>query len=252
MRTVSVVGIGAGNPEHVTVQAISTLNAADVVFMMDKGDGARELLDFRREICARYITSPSRRTVTAPDPGRPSGPGSGRAVQDWRTRRAEIYEHLIAGELRSHGHGAFLAWGDPAIYDGTVDVLRQVLAQGTVSFELRVIPGISSIQALAAQHKISLTRAGRPLHVTTGRMIAQGFPDHADDVVVMLDPECAFTGVDADLDIYWGAGVSGAREVLISGRVADVGQQIAAARAAARSRDGWVMDTYLLRRPDSR
>ena len=73
MRTVSVVGIGAGNPEHVTVQAISTLNAADVVFMMDKGDGARELLDFRREICARYITSPSRRIVTAPDPGRPRG-----------------------------------------------------------------------------------------------------------------------------------------------------------------------------------
>ena len=252
MRTVSVVGIGAGHPEHITVQAISTLNAADVVFMMDKGDGARELLEFRREMCDRYITSPSRRIVTAPDPGRPRGPGSGRAVQDWRTRRAEIYEHLIAGELGGDGRGAFLAWGDPALYDGTIDVLRQVLARETVTFDLRVIPGISSIQALAAQHKISLTRAGHPLHVTTGRLFAQGFPDHADDVVVMLDPECAFTGMDGDLDIYWGAGVSGAREVLISGRVADVGQQIAAARAATRSRDGWVMDTYLLRRPDSR
>jgi precorrin-6A synthase len=220
--------------------------------MTDKGDGARELLEFRREICERYVTSPSCRIVTAPDPGRPRGPGSGRAVQDWRARRAEIYEQLIAGELGSHGHGAFLAWGDPAIYDGTVDVLRQVLARETVSFDLQVIPGISSVQALAAQHKISLTRAGRPLHVTTGRLLAQGFPDHADDVVVMLDPECAFTGLGGDLDIYWGAGVSGAREVLISGRVADVGQQITAARAAARSRDGWVMDTYLLRRPDSR
>jgi precorrin-6A synthase len=249
---VSVVGIGAGHPEHITVQAIRTLNAADVVFMMDKGDSARELLEFRREVCARYVTNPSCRIVTAADPGRPRGPGSGRAVQDWRTRRAEIYEQLIAGELGGHGHGAFLAWGDPALYDGTVDVLRQVLARETVSFELQVIPGISSIQALAAQHKISLTRAGRPLHVTTGRLIAQGFPDHADDVVVMLDPECAFTEMDGDLDIYWGAGVSGAREALISGRVADVGQQITAARAAARSRDGWVMDTYLLRRPDSR
>jgi precorrin-6A synthase len=249
---VSVVGIGAGHPEHITVQAISTLNAVDVVFMMGKGDAARELLEFRREVCARYVTNPSCRIVTAADPGRPRGPGSGRAVQDWRTRRAEIYEQLIAGELGGHGHGAFLAWGDPALYDGTVDVLRQVLARETVSFELQVIPGISSIQALAAQHKISLTRAGRPLHVTTGRLIAQGFPDHADDVVVMLDPECAFTEMDGDLDIYWGAGVSGAREALISGRAADVGQQITAARAAARSRDGWVMDTYLLRRPDSR
>jgi precorrin-6A synthase len=249
---VSVIGIGAGHPEHITVQAISTLNATDVVFMMDKGDPARELLEFRREVCARYITNPYCRIVTAADPGRPRGPAAGgRAVAGWRTRRAGIYEQLIAGELGGHGHGAFLAWGDPAIYDGTVDVLRQVLARETVSFELRMIPGISSIQALAAQHKISLTRAGRPLHITTGRRIAQGFPDYADDVVVMLDAHCAFTGMDGDLDIYWGAGLSGAREALICGRVADVGQQIAAARAAARSRDGWVMDSYLLRRPDS-
>jgi precorrin-6A synthase len=40
-------------------------------------------------------------------------------------------------------------------------------------------------------------------------------------------------------------------EILISGRVAEVGHQIAAARAAARRRHGWIMDTYLLRRPDS-
>jgi precorrin-6A synthase len=247
----SVVGIGAGHPEHITVQAISTLNAVDVVFMMDKGDAARELLEFRREICERYITSPSCRIVTADDPERPRGPAAGRrAVADWRARRAEIYEQLIAGELSGNGHGAFLAWGDPALYDGTVDVLRQVLDRETVSFELRVIPGISSIQALAAQHRVSLTRAGRPLHVTTGRLIAQGFPDHADDVVVMLDAQCAFTELDGDLDIYWGAGIGGAGETLISGRVADVGQQITAARAAARSRRGWVMDSYLLRRPD--
>lgn len=253
MRTMSVVGIGAGNPEHITVQAISTLNDVDVVFMMDKGDAARELLEFRREICERYITNPSCRIVTAADPERPRGRAAGRqATADWRTRRAEIYEQLIAGELGGHGHGAFLAWGDPAMYDGTVDVLRQVLAREMVSFELRVIPGISSIQALAAQHQISLTRAGRPLHITTGRLLGQGFPDNADDVVVMLDAHCAFTEVDEDLDIYWGAGISSAGEALISGRVADVRQQIMAARAAARSRRGWVMDTYLLRRPDSR
>ena len=77
MRTMSVVGIGPGNPEQITVQAISTLNAADVVFMMDKGDGARELLEFRREICERYITNPSCRIVTAADPDRPRGPAAG-------------------------------------------------------------------------------------------------------------------------------------------------------------------------------
>jgi precorrin-6A synthase len=251
MRTISVVGIGSGNPEHITVQAINALNAVDVVFMVDKGDQKRELTDLRRDICERYITSPSYRVVTAADPERDRGAAAYRsAVDDWRARRGDIYESLIAAELDSGGHGAFLAWGDPAIYDSTVHVLDEVLARGTVDFELQVIPGISSIQALAARHRVSLTRTGRPLHITTGRLLARGFPDNADDVVVMLDAGCAFTGIDTDgLEIYWGAYVGSADEILISGRARDVGPQIVAAREAARAEHGWIMDSYLLRRP---
>ena len=162
-----------------------------------------------------------------------------------------IYERLIASELGEQDHGAFLAWGDPAIYDSTVHVLDEVLARSAVTFDLRVIPGISSIQALAAQHKTSLTRTGRPVHITTGRLLARGLPEGVGDVVVMLDSGCAFTEVDGDLEIYWGAYIGSQDEIAISGRVADVGQQIVAARAAARRRHGWIMDTYLLRRPGS-
>jgi precorrin-6A synthase len=252
MRTVSVVGIGAGNPEHITVQAINTLNTVDVVFMTDKGDAARELTELRRAICERYITGSSYRIVTMAEPDRDRGAADYEpAVDDWRTRRAVIYERAIAEELGEQDHGAFLAWGDPAFYDSTVHVLDEVLARGAVTFELQVIPGISSVQALAARHKTSLTRTGRPVHITTGRLLARGFPADADDVVVMLDSGCAFTEADGDLEIYWGAYIGSEDEILISGRIADVGQEIAAARAAARRRHGWIMDTYLLRRPDS-
>jgi precorrin-6A synthase len=251
MRTVSVVGIGAGNPEHITVQAINTLNTVDVVFMTDKGDAARELTELRRAICERYITGSSYRVVTMAEPDRDRGAAAYEpAVDDWRTRRAVIYEQAIAEELGEQDHGAFLAWGDPAFYDSTVHVLDEVLARGAVTFGLQVIPGISSVQALAARHKTSLTRTGRPVHITTGRLLARGFPANADDVVVMLDSGCAFTEVDGDLEIYWGAYIGSEDEILISGRVADVAQEIAAARAAARGRHGWIMDTYLLRRPD--
>jgi precorrin-6A synthase len=251
VRTVSVVGIGAGDPEHITVQAINTLNAVDVVFMTDKGDAARELTELRRAICERYITSSSYRIVTMAEPDRDRGAAAYEpAVDDWRTRRAVLYERLIASELGEHDHGAFLAWGDPAIYDSTIHVLNEVLARGAVTFEMQVIPGISSVQALAARHRTSLTRTGRPVHITTGRLLTRGFPANADDVVVMLDSGCAFTEVDGDLDIYWGAYVGSEDEILISGRVADVGQEIAAARAEARRRHGWIMDSYLLRRPD--
>src|SRR5580704_14419775 len=140
MRTVSVVGIGAGNPEHITMQAISTLNAVDVVFMTDKGDAARELAELRLAICERYITSSSYRIVTVADPERDRGAAAYEpAVGDWRTRRAVSYERLIADELGEQDHGAFLAWGDPAIYDSTVHVLGEVLARGAVTFDLQVI-----------------------------------------------------------------------------------------------------------------
>jgi precorrin-6A synthase len=251
VRTISVVGIGSGDPEHITVQAINTLNAVDVVFMVDKGDQKRQLTELRRDICERYITNPAYRVVTAVDPERDRAAAAYRAaVDDWRSKRAGLYEQLIDAELGADGHGAFLAWGDPAIYDSTVPVLDEVLARGTVEFELRVIPGISSVQALAARHRISLTRTGRPVHLTTGRLLAEGFPENADDVVVMLDAGCAFTGIDTDgLEIYWGAYVGSADEILISGRVDEVGPRIVAARQAARRQHGWIMDSYLLRRP---
>jgi precorrin-6A synthase len=249
MRTVSVVGIGSGNPDHVTVQAVSELNAADVIFMLDKGDERESLIGVRAQICARYITGGGR-IVTAADAPRDRGAAQyAAAVADWRARRAEIYERLLLGELAEDGRGAVLAWGDPALYDSTLHVLHEVLARGNVRFELRVIPGISSVQALAAQHQISLTRTGRPLHITTGRRLAaEGFPAHSDDVVVMLDARTAFTVAADDDEIYWGAYVGTPDEILIAGRVADVAPRIIAEREAARRRHGWIMDSYLLRR----
>jgi precorrin-6A synthase len=249
MRTISVVGIGSGNPEHLTVQAIGELNAAAAVFMMDKGEDKHGLADVRKEICERYITGPCR-IVTAADPPRDRAAADyPAAVGDWRARRADVYEQLISTELTGDGRGVFLAWGDPALYDSTLHILADVLARGRVSFQVRVIPGISSMQALAAQHQISLTRTGRPLHITTGRRLAaEGFPANSDDVLVMLDARAAYAAAADDDEIYWGAYVGTPDEILIAGRVADVADRIAAEREAARQRHGWIMDSYLLRR----
>jgi precorrin-6A synthase len=250
MRTVSVIGIGAGDPRQVTVQAIDALNTVDVVFMMDKGAQKEDLSRLRREICERYITGTSYRVVVAADPERDRAAADYQsAVGDWRSRRVEIYERLIADELGEHEHGAFLAWGDPAVYDGTLDMLGQVRGRGAVSFELDVIPGISSIQALAARHQVSLTQTGQPVHLTTGRRLSEVAAGRAGDIVVMLDSGCAFTALEPEgLDIYWGAYVGTDDEILISGTLADVAGDIVSARAAARERHGWIMDSYLLRR----
>jgi precorrin-6A synthase len=156
---------------------------------------------------------------------------------------------MITQELADDGCGAFLVWGDPSLYDGTIRIVEQLIDRGTVAFEYEVIPGISSLHALTARHRIPLNRIGEPIHITPGRLLADGMPAGQDNVVVMLDGDCAFRNVtDDDVEIYWGAYLGTPDELLISGPVTAVAAQIELVRAQARERKGWVMDTYLLRR----
>jgi precorrin-6A synthase len=250
MRRLLVIGIGAGDPEHVTVQAINALNEVDVFFVIDKSHQTEELVRVRREICERYIRDPNYRIVEIADPPRDrTTPAYREAVEDWRSRRAESWEQAIAGELADDGCGAFLVWGDPSLYDSTLAVLEQILARGAVAFEHEVVPGISSVQALTARHRIALNRVGRPVQITTGRRLAEGFPEGVDEVVVMLDADCTFRHLsDEGLQIHWGAYVGMDDEILVSGPVSEVGEEIVCRRAEARERKGWIMDSYLLRR----
>jgi precorrin-6A synthase len=251
MRRLLIIGIGAGDPEQVTVQAIKALNRADVFFVVDKGSDKQDLMVLRQEICERYVENRSYRMVSIPDPERDrQAPGYRQAVQQWRSERAGIWADVIGGELADGGCGAFLVWGDPGLYDSTLAIVGQVIGASAMELEYEVIPGISSVQALAARHRVSLTQVGKPLHITTGRRLSEdGIPARCDDAVVMLDASCSFTAVDPGTEIYWGAYLGTKDEILLSGTVGAVGAKIQAARAEARARKGWIMDTYLLRRP---
>lgn len=256
MRRISVIGIGAGDPEHVTVQAVRVMNEVDVFFVLEKGRAKDGLVRLRREVLQRYVDHPHR-VVEATDPDRDRRPAAYEAeIADWHEARAEIYERLLLEELADGQHGAFLVWGDPALYDSTLRVLARVRERGRVDVEHDVVPGITSVQSLAARHRIPLNRIGGSVHVTTGRRLARGEAAGEDDVVVMLDSGNAFADLtgeeEADTEIYWGAYVGSADEILVSGRVQDVADEIVRTRAAARERIGWVMDTYLLRRRPGR
>ncbi len=253
MKKIFVIGIGAGNPDYITVQAIKALNEVDVFFVMDKGHEKDELVRLRKEICDRHIKDKSYRIVETPDPPRDRTPSSYEpTVLAWHEQRAGIYERLIGDELGDDECGAFLVWGDPSLYDSTLRIIDRILAHGTLAFEYEVIPGISAIQALAARHRIALNRIGRPVHITTGRKLAEGLPDNIDDVIVMLDADCSFKAIDdADLDIYWGAYIGTQDEILAAGPLRELTPEIERRRAEAKARKGWVMDTYLLRRRDT-
>lgn len=251
MREILIIGIGAGDPDQLTVQAIDALRRVDVFFLLDKGPVKQDLAALRHEILRRH-TGGAYRVVEVADPERDrTASAYSAAVEEWRRQRADIYARLIRDELPDDGCGAFLVWGDPALYDSTLAVLDDLRERDVVAFDHRVIPGISSIATLTARHRVALNRIGRPVQITTGRRLAdEGFPADVDDLVVMLDAQCAFTRfTSADrVDIYWGAYLGTPDEILIAGPVHQVADRIVAQRAEARQRKGWIMDTYLLRR----
>ncbi len=251
MRKLLVIGIGVGDPDYLTIQAINALNTVDVFFVLDKGPATADLTRARRQVCERHIRDPRYRVVEVTDPSRDrTVPAYPAAVRDWRNERAHALEHVIATELGEDGCGGFLVWGDPGFYDGTIDVIETITERSALAIDYDVIPGISSIQALAARHRIVLNRIGSPVHVTTGRRLAEGLPHGATDIVVVLDADLTCTKfIDEDLHIFWGAYLGTPEEVLIAGKLRDVIADIARTRRELRHRKGWIMDCYLLRRP---
>jgi precorrin-6A synthase len=239
-----VIGIGAGDPEHLTLQAAAAIGRAEVFFEIDKG--VPDLAGLRATLLARHAR-PDHRVVSAPevprdrDPGRLPGRGGGLAGGPRRRVRRHDRGRAAARRRRR-----VLGVGRPR----AVRRHPAPAARDRPRSQRRPIPGISSVQALAAAHGLILNRVGEPVLITTGRRLAErGMPADVPDVVVMLDGRCAFAGLpDTDLDIYWGAYLGTPRQLLIAGDLRAVADEIVARRAAARAEAGWIMDTYLLRK----
>jgi precorrin-6A synthase len=240
---IHVIGIGAGDPEYVTAQAVRALNDTQVFFAMDKGEAKSDLVALRRQICERFIREPGYRFVELADPPRAKDADYRTAVADWHAARADVWAEAIERELGPDGVGAFLAWGDPSLYDSTLRILDAVATRMDIDYD--VIPGVTAIAALTARHRIPLNDIGEPVLITTGRRLAaDGLQGSA---VVMLDGDCAFRSCPPETRIWWGAYLGTPDELLAAGTVGDVGEQIVKTRAEARAHHGWIMDIYLLR-----
>ncbi|MFD6450875.1 precorrin-6A synthase (deacetylating) [Nocardia sp. NPDC055165] len=244
MRKLYVIGIGAGDPDQVTVQAIKAMRKAEAFFVIGKGTEKQELVDVRTTILAEHVDTPHR-IIEITDPPRERTPADyAGVVVDWHERRSELLE---AAFDQVDGVGAILVWGDPALYDSTLRMVEHVLGRGRADFDYEVIPGVTSIAALAARHRMVLHRIGEPVHVTTGRRLREeGLGPGS--TVVMLDGECSFTEVRGDdIHIWWGAYLGMPDEILIEGALREVESRIVARRAELRAEKGWIMDVYLLR-----
>lgn len=245
---IRVIGIGPGDPRQITLQAVDAMVGVDVYLALDKGAAKDGLMAARRAILDRHAT-PGYSLIEVADPPRNRNPHDYDAeVRRWHAARAELLARTIIESVPDGGVAAFLVWGDPALYDSTLRIVDDLTASPDLDLAVEVIPGVTSAAALTAAHGIVANRIGEPIHITTGRRLADT-PAGADtNQIVMLDADLSFRHTASPEDhIWWGAYVGTPEEILISGRVGDVTDDIVAARAHARAQHGWIMDIYLLR-----
>jgi precorrin-6A synthase len=250
MIRLSLIGIGTGNPDHVTLAAVRALNMADLILLPRKGEVKSDLVDLRRLLCRDLLRESSKVRVVEFDlPRRDARADYLRAVDDWHGAIAAVWAQLMDSHLPAGGRVGLLVWGDPSLYDSSLRIAGRLSEAGR-SVEVEVVPGITSLQVLTAAHRIPLNALAEPVLITTGRRLRErGWPEDAASVAVMLDSGGAFEALAPEgLHIWWGAYLGMDKQCLLDGRLADVGPQIATRRAALREQHGWIMDIYLLAR----
>ncbi|MCD2262243.1 precorrin-6A synthase (deacetylating) [Dietzia aurantiaca] len=251
-RRIHVVGIGSGGLDQITVEAVRALQASDYAVAALKRPGD-PLFTRRVELLGRH--APGLELVGVQDPERDRSSSSTSThgdyrgvVLDWHQARALAWEQILA---ERPGDVAIPVWGDPAFYDSTLRILDRIAERGRVPIDVRVLPGISALQVLAARHRLVLHEIGATITVTTGRRLREVVAAGADNVVVMLNSDLPLDGLD-EWHIWWGGNLGDTGETLVAGRVGDVLDELRAERDRLRAEHGWVMDVYLLRRGDGR
>ncbi|MEL6953863.1 MAG: precorrin-6A synthase (deacetylating) [Pseudomonadota bacterium] len=240
-----LIGIGTGSPVHLTEEGRAALLDAALVLVPRKGAGKDDLAELRHAILQSVgRTGP---VVEFEMPVRDEALPYRERVELWHDEIARRWRAAMdAAEVA--GPVALLVWGDPGLYDSTLRIARRLQPAP----RLRVVPGITSLQALTAAHAIPFNGLAGAVTVTTGRRLRDhGWPEGAERVFVMLDGDCAFQGLsDPDLSIWWGAYLGMPEQILQAGPLAEAGPRIVETRARARADHGWIMDTYLLVRGD--
>ncbi|MDA7551334.1 precorrin-6A synthase (deacetylating) [Rhodobacteraceae bacterium] len=244
-----LVGIGMGNPDHLTGQAIKALQNADLILIPEKGNEKSDLADLRAVICEKLL-SPIPQIARFRLPVRdPKESSYLKRVTDWHEKIALLWRDEIFKHCPNGGRVALMIWGDPSLYDSSLRIANRLIAEEQ-KVSINVVPGLTSVQLLTAAHKIPLNTLAEPVMIMTGRNLRDGgWPNTVKTVVVMLDGDCSFDQLDGkDYTIWWGAFLGMPEQILASGPLHQCCEDIKVLRANARAEHGWIMDSYLLRK----
>lgn len=242
MTELWLIGIGTGSLTHITLEGLDAIRAAQTILIPRKGPGKDDLAAIRERLIAQ--SGSAARLVHFDMPVRDESLPYQARVSAWHDEIAARWVRAL--ETADAGPVALLVWGDPGLYDSTLRIAERLSPKPMI----RVIPGVTALQALTAAHAIPFNTVDGAVTVTTGRRLRdEGWPPGVQTVVVMLDGHCSFQEIDPEgVHIWWGAFLGMPQQILEAGPLGEVGDHIVARRLAARAEHGWLMDTYLLRR----
>lgn len=153
MATIYAVGVGPGDPELLTRKAERILRSVDVVLapVSNPADASvaletiREFIDTeRQEIIVHQFPMTADKT---------------RLIPAWQEAAALIAAHVEAGRSV-----AFITIGDPLFYSTFIYLLR-IFREQWPQLPVEIIPGISSINAAAAQAALPLVEGDEKMVV---------------------------------------------------------------------------------------
>ena len=242
VKKVYLIGMGPGNLKYLTLEAVDLIKRLPLFLIPLKSSKKTYLTEKRKEILYKIRKDQNFKIVEIPFPERKRSFQYKEAVISWRRKKAEILIKVLQKE--STEEAGFIVWGDPSIYDGHIEIFKDVQKQIPIEFE--IIPGISAFQILSAKHKIPLTKIAGSLLFTTPRRLKK-FSEIKENTVVFLDNYESYRKFNQkDLKIYWGAYLGTEKEVLLSGKLSEVKEKLIELRRKLRKENGWIMEIYFL------
>ncbi len=154
--TLHLIGVGPGDPELLTLKAARIIREADVVAYPLTESGATMALDIARaHVTPRALLEPVELPMAVRLPSGAFVPKE----EHYRAATEMIDRHLAEGR-----RVAYLCEGDPLFYGSAMYLLIRLRHR----IEIKVVPGITSMNAAAAAIPFPLVARYEPLTVLTG------------------------------------------------------------------------------------
>jgi len=155
--TLNVIGVGPGDPELLTLKAVRIIKGSPVLCVPK---GREEGSSLALSIVEKAVDLKGKEIIEAHFPmqktrRRGSGVRGQFSQENGLDDKWNEIAETILGKLRKGADVSFLTLGDPAIYS-TFFYLYDRLLELQPDLNIRIIPGVSSVNAAAASAGISL------------------------------------------------------------------------------------------------